>query len=258
MNIPLPAGQKVYFLSDFHLGAPDHPRSLERERRIVHWLDSEQNTMEALFLVGDLFDFWFEYGSVVPKGYVRLLGKLAELSDKGVQLFIYTGNHDFWMKDYFQKELGATVLTEPTAFQIGNHRFLVGHGDGLGPGDTSYKILKKLLFANPLCQWLFRYVLPPDIGQFLGNLWAKNSYQKNRKEDLTVQEIDPKEEFIYQYIEEQIKAGSTFDYYIFGHRHIAMQIPMSDASMYINLGDWIRFDSYAVYDGQKALLQVKS
>jgi UDP-2,3-diacylglucosamine hydrolase len=257
-SIELKPGKKIYFASDFHLGAPDHERSLVRERIIVKWLDSIKSDAQVLFLMGDLFDFWFEYKSVVPKGFTRLLGKLAELSDEGVQLYIFPGNHDFWMMDYFTQELNAKIIHEPQEFLFNNQSFYIGHGDGLGPGDTSYKLLKKLLFANPVCQWLFRYVLPPDVGQYLGNLWARNSYKKNRKEDLTFEEIDIKEEFIYQYVMEMESSDQKHDYYVFGHRHIAINVKVNDTARYINLGDWIRFNSYAVFDGKKLELVVQN
>jgi UDP-2,3-diacylglucosamine hydrolase len=256
-SIELRPDKKIYFASDFHLGAPDHQRSLERERNLVNWLDQIKSDAQVLFLMGDLFDFWFEYKSVVPKGYVRLLGKLAELSDHGVKLYIFPGNHDFWMLDYFEQELGAKIIHQPTDFSINERSFYIGHGDGLGPGDTSYKLLKKLLFANPVCQWLFRYILPPDVGQFLGNLWARNSYQKNRKEDLTVEEIDINEEFIYQHIIAMEGSGQKHEYYVFGHRHIAIDMMINKTARYINLGDWIRFNSYAFFDGKNLQLIIQ-
>lgn len=256
--IDLKPGKKVYFASDFHLGAPTHAASLERERRIVKWLDEVRSDAQTVFLMGDLFDFWFEYKSTVPKGYVRLLGKLAELSDAGIQLFIFPGNHDFWMMDYFKTELGARIFHEPENFTIAGKRFLLGHGDGLGPGDKAYKLLRAFLFANPVCQWLFRYVLPPDAGQYLGKLWASNSYKKNRKEDVVAEEIDLKEEFIYQYIQERENGGDRHDFYLFGHRHIAINARVNETAQYINLGDWIRYDSYAVFDGESLKLEIRN
>src|ERR1700744_5154820 len=150
----IPPGKKIYFLSDFHLGAPDHAASLARERRIVAFLERIRTDAAVIFIVGDLFDFWYEYRTVVPRGYTRILGKLAELTDSGIPVHFFVGNHDMWMRDYFQKELNIPVYFEHQTFEFNQKKFLIGHGDGLGPGDHKYKFLKKI-FRNPLCQWLF-------------------------------------------------------------------------------------------------------
>ena len=152
--------KKIYFLSDFHLGAPDYAASLKREKIIVQFLDEIKHNAAEIFLVGDMFDFWYEYRQVVPKGYVRLLGKLAELSDAGVQMHFFVGNHDMWMRDYFQRELNIPVYYAPKEFERNGKKFIIGHGDGLGPGDHGYKRLKKI-FRNPACQWLFGILLRP-------------------------------------------------------------------------------------------------
>ena len=140
--IQLPSGKKIYFASDFHLGVPDHEASLAREKRIIRWLDHVKGDAHSIYLLGDIFDFWFEYKQAIPKGFVRLLGKLAELRDTGMPIYFFTGNHDMWMFDYFPKELGIPIYREPIELVIENHKLMIGHGDGLGPGDTSYKILK--------------------------------------------------------------------------------------------------------------------
>lgn len=135
----LPPGKKVYFLSDFHLGAPDQVQSLAREKKIVAFLEEVRHDAATIFIVGDMFDFWYEYRKVVPKGYVRLLGKLAEITDSGIPIHFFVGNHDMWMTDYFQKELNIPVYFKPVPFEFSGKKFLVGHGDGLGPGDHGYK-----------------------------------------------------------------------------------------------------------------------
>src|SRR5438105_3898510 len=140
----IPAGKKVYFLSDFHLGAPNAEASLERERLVIKFLNEIQHETAALFIVGDMFDFWYEYRKVVPRGYVRLLGKLAEFTDAGIPVHFFVGNHDMWMRNYFQKELNIPVYFEPKEFEFNNKLFFIGHGDGLGPGDHGYKRLKKI------------------------------------------------------------------------------------------------------------------
>src|SRR6058998_583403 len=169
----LEAGKKVYFLSDFHLGAPNYASSLEREKRIVRFLDKVSGDASAIFIVGDIFDFWYEYRSVVPKGYIRLLGKLATLSDNGVKIYFFVGNHDMWMNGYFEKEMHIPVYYEEKEFEFNGKKFLVGHGDGLGPGDHGYKFIKKI-FRNPVCQWLFG-IVHPTIGIGLANFLSRRS-----------------------------------------------------------------------------------
>ena len=158
----IPAGKKIYFLSDFHLGAPNHTASLAREKKVVSFLHKISVDAAEIFIVGDLFDFWFEYRSVVPKGYVRILGKIAELTDNGIPVHFFTGNHDMWMKDYFQKELNISVYRDNQEFTFGDKTFLIGHGDGKGPGDKGYKRMKKV-FTNPVAKWFFQW-LHPDVG----------------------------------------------------------------------------------------------
>jgi UDP-2,3-diacylglucosamine hydrolase len=250
----LQTSKKVYFASDFHLGAPNQAESLIREKKIISWLDFIKKDAQVIFLVGDLFDFWFEYKQVVPKGYVRFLGKLAELSDSGISIKIFAGNHDLWMADYFQNEIGAEVYHSPQVFSYNDFKFYVGHGDGLGPGDFTYKWLKNFLFTNPICTFLFGRIMHPNLGIKLGNLWSLSSWKKNRAEDKTSEEIVLDKEYLYQYIKEMENAGSRHDFYVFGHRHIAMETTVNETAKYINLGDWIRYDSYAVFDGTELKL----
>ena len=169
----IPPGKKVYFLSDFHLGAPDATTSLEREKRITRFLTAAAADAAHIFIVGDIFDFWYEYKTVIPKGYTRLLGKLAELTDSGIPVSFFVGNHDMWMKSYFQEEMNIPVYYEPRDYSFNGKRFYVGHGDGLGPGDHSYKFIKKV-FRNPFCQWLFGF-LHPRIGIGLANYFSRKS-----------------------------------------------------------------------------------
>jgi UDP-2,3-diacylglucosamine hydrolase len=240
--------KKIYFLSDFHLGAPDHASSLEREKIIVKFLDEIKTDASEIFLVGDMFDFWYEYRRVVPKGYVRLLGKLAELSDAGIQLHFFVGNHDMWMKGYFQKELNMPVYFEPKEFERNGKKFLIGHGDGLGPGDHGYKKLKKI-FRNPVCQWLFG-ILPPVIGVGIADYMSKRSRLQTTEEKFLGEE----NEWLIIYCKE-ILQKQTYNYFIFGHRHLAIDYRLNETSRYINLGDWIRYFTYAVFDGKKLELR---
>ncbi|MFZ9661167.1 MAG: UDP-2,3-diacylglucosamine diphosphatase [Chitinophagaceae bacterium] len=240
----IPKEKKVYFLSDFHLGVPDHARSLVREKRIVQFLSDISEDAACIFIVGDLFDFWFEYKYVVPKGYVRILGKLAELSDKGIPIHFFVGNHDMWMKGYFEKELNIPVYHEPRVFEFNNKIFFVGHGDGLGPGDRGYKFLKKI-FRNPLAQFLFG-ILPPSIGMAIANKSSKTSRAMTGSTDDHF--MGEEKEWLVAYCHEKLKKGH-YDYFIFGHRHLPIDHVLNNNSRYLNLGDWMKYYSYVVFNG---------
>jgi len=236
--------QKIYFLSDFHLGAPDHEQSLVREKKVVAFLDSIKDNAAMIFIVGDIFDFWYEYKQVVPKGYVRLLGKLAELTDRGIAIHCFVGNHDMWMRGYFEKELNIPVYHHPKVFEWNGKRFYIGHGDGLGPGDHGYKFLKKI-FRNPLCQWLFG-VLHPTWGIGLANYLSRKSREKTGTSDQHF--LGEENEWLIIYCKEMLEK-EHFDFLVFGHRHYPIDFKLNEKSRYINLGDWIRNFTYASFDG---------
>lgn len=252
MTITDLGNKKIYFASDFHLGVPDYERSLAREKRIVAWLDSIKADAHTIFLLGDIFDFWFEYRHTIPKGYIRLLGKLAELRDAGIPIIFFTGNHDLWMRDYFPAELGIPVYHKPHLVQVGDQKLLVGHGDGLGPGDKTYKLLKKFVFLNPITQWMFQW-LHPNIGMYLANAWSKHSRITNIKKD-EQKFYGESGEFLWVFCKE-IEKTSHHDYYIFGHRHLPLDLDVAPASRYINLGEWVNYNTYGVYDGMKVELK---
>ena len=237
-------GKKIYFASDFHLGVPTYEKSLEREHRIVRWLDSIRNDAEELYLLGDVFDFWFEYRTVVPRGFVRLLGKLAELSDSGIKIHYFTGNHDMWTFDYLEKELNVTIYRAPIERVYNSKTFYIGHGDGLGPGDHGYKFIKKI-FASKICQWLFAR-LHPNFGIGIANYFSKKSRIATGTTDEKF--LGEEKEWLVIYSKE-ILAKKHFDYLIFGHRHLPLDIKIND-SRYINLGDWIQYFTYGVFDGE--------
>lgn len=244
-------GKKIYFASDFHLGVPGKLSSSERERQILRWLDGIAPSAVELFLVGDLFDFWFEYRQAVPRGHVRFLGKLAELRDGGLPITVFTGNHDMWLFDYFEQELGVALQRQPIRRDWNGQRFLIGHGDGLGPGDYGYKALKRVL-ANPFCQWLFAR-LHPNFGIGLANYFSGKSRQANPPEDHF---LGPDQEWLLQYAENQLEK-EAIDFFIFGHRHLPIDYPLRAraGSRYINLGEWLHYNSYAVFDGRELALQ---
>jgi len=245
----IPSGKKIYFLSDFHLGAPDHSISLVREKRIVKFFDEIKNSAAEVFVVGDLFDFWYEYRKVVPKGYTRILGKLAELTDSGIPVHFFVGNHDMWMKGYFEEELNIPVYYEPKIFEWNNKKFYIGHGDGLGPGDHGYKFIKKI-FRNKFCQWLFG-ILPPAVGVGLADYLSRKSRAVTGLID--EQFLGEEKEWLIIYSKE-ILQKQHFDYFIFGHRHLPIDFSLSNNSRYINLGDWIRYYTYAMFDGENLIL----
>ena len=241
-------GKKVYFISDLHLGAPDSSSSQEREKKLIQFLSSVEIDMQTLFLVGDVFDFWFEYKTAVPKGFVRFLAKLAQLCERGIDIHVLVGNHDLWMRDYLEHEVGVKVYHDKVVWNTSGTSFLLAHGDGLGAGDTKYKILKKI-FTNKLCQWLFRW-LHPDIGIKIAQLWSRHTYTDPAIEIFHGEE----KEWLIQYCKRKL-TEQHFDYFVMGHRHLPMEIPLSEKSTYINLGDWIINCNYAVYDGEQLKLK---
>lgn len=245
----IPDGKKIYFLSDFHLGAPDHETSLAREKRIVKFLQDILPETAVLFIVGDMFDFWYEYRSVVPKGYTRILGALAAFTDQGIPVHFFVGNHDMWMNDYFKKELNIDVYFEPAEFEFNGKKMLVGHGDGLGPGDYGYKRLKKI-FRNPLCQWLFG-MLPPAIGVGTANYFSKRSRAVTGENDGKY--LGEEGEWLIQYCKRKLMEQS-YDYLIFGHRHLPIDFTFDNGARYVNLGDWIRYYTYAVFEDTQVKL----
>jgi UDP-2,3-diacylglucosamine hydrolase len=236
---------KLYFASDFHLGAVSYASSREREDRIVRWLDTIKDDAAELFLMGDTFDFWFEYNTVIPKGYIRFLGKLAQLADAGTKLYFFKGNHDMWMFDYFKNELNATIITNELEIERGGKKFFLHHGDGLGPGDTTYKLLKKI-FRSSVCQWLFARI-HPNLGVGIANRWSRHSrIEGGRTEHLRTHQ----HEWLITYSKELLKT-TQYNYLIFGHRHLPLDVKLSDNSRYINLGEWVNYNTYAVFDGEK-------
>ncbi len=241
---------KIYFVSDCHLGFPDYENSLRREKLFVKWLDKIKYDAKEIYLLGDIFDYWFEYKTVVPKGYVRLLGKLAEITDSGIIVHYFTGNHDMWMFDYFPKELNIKIYKEPVIRIINDKKFFIAHGDGLGQGDKGYKFIKKV-FSNKLCQWLFAR-LHPNFGLNLAMFFSEKSRTKKGRKDKIFLGED-KEKLILFSKNKLLK--EHFDYFIFGHRHFPVSLQIGDNSCYINLGDWINNYSYAVFDGNNLELK---
>ncbi len=241
--------KKIYFASDFHLGSPDKKENLGREIKIINWLEHASKDASAIFLVGDVFDFWFEYKTVIPKYFVRFQAKLASIVDQGINVFLFVGNHDMWMFDYFQNELGIVVLHHPISIDINGKKFFIGHGDGLGSGDIIYKVIKKI-FKNTIFQWMFRWV-HPDLGVRLAQAWSKTSRAAKSKHD---EQFEGENEKLWQYCKSE-NHKNHHDYYVFGHRHLPLELPVSEKSTYFNLGEWISQYHYLEFDGENATLK---
>ena len=242
--------KKIYFASDFHLGVPNFESSLKREKIICRWLDTIKSDAAAIYLVGDIFDFWYEYKYTIPKGTVRLIGKIAELTDAGIPVHFFVGNHDLWMKDYFEQELNVSIHHQPVTHTFNNKVFYIGHGDGLGPGDKLYKLLRKI-FASKVCQWLFSR-LHPNFAFYI----AKRSSKRSRviTGDQDEKFLGAENEWLYLYSKDYLKEHKV-DYFIFGHRHLPLDLDVEGKARYINLGEWIQYNTYAVFDGDKLELK---
>ena len=241
---------KLYFASDFHLGVPTHTKSLEREKQIIAWFDTIKEDAKSIYLLGDIFDFWFEYKTVVPKGYVRLLAKLANLVDDGIEINIIKGNHDMWMYDYLPKEIGVNILEDKTILSENGKQIFLAHGDGLGPGDLGYKLIKKV-FASKICQWLFAR-LHPNFGIGIAQFWSRKSRIANQEKPDPF--LGEEKEWLVSYCKRK-QNEMDIDYFVFGHRHLPLEIDIDKKTKYINLGDWIHHNSYAVFDEEELTLQ---
>lgn len=235
--------KKIYFASDFHLGIPDVASSAEREKRIIRWLDSIKPDCAELFIVGDVFDFWFEYKLVIPKGFVRLQAKFAEFTDAGIPVHFFHGNHDLWQFGYFEKELGVQVHANPIIREINGKRFYIGHGDGLGPDQLRFKTIL-WIYRNRLFQRLFAF-FHPYIGISIANWFSHQSKLKTFDGNFTFYE---EKEFLIRFCRSLLQR-EHFDYMVFGHRHLPMVYQLNEQSQYINLGDWIGFNSFAEFNG---------
>lgn len=244
-------GKKVYFVSDAHLGASALQNNREREKRLTAWLDRIKPDCGVLFLLGDIFDFWFEYKRAVPKGFVRFLGKLCEFTDEGIDVRFFTGNHDIWAFDYLNRECGVTLYTQDRVFEIDGKKFYIGHGDGLDPRDKGYLFIRSI-FHNRFLQRCFRWI-HPDCGIALARKWSSHSRLKGNgkieADGYRGREAEDIEIFARKKLEEE-----HFDYFIFGHRHLPLDIRLGESSRYVNTGDWVTWFSYAVFDGTELTL----
>ena len=239
----------IYFASDFHLGSPNVEESRKREKKIISWFDEIKKDAKSIYLLGDIFDYWFEYKKVVPKGFVRILGKIAELTDTGIGIHLLVGNHDLWMKHYLEEECGIKVYHEPISIKENNKIIFIGHGDGLGPGENSFKLIKKL-FTNKVCQWMFARIHPNTAVRF-AHWWSRKSRENSSDPGYLGSENENLEIFCNHHY----KNNSDIDFYIFGHRHLPLDINISDNCRYINTGDWINNFTYAVLEKEQVKLK---
>lgn len=242
---PITINGNVFFASDFHLGAPNREESNLRERKIIDWLDQIKDRCTHLFLLGDIFDFWFEYKDVVPRGYFLLLSKLHELHEKGIIIYYFTGNHDMWVEDYFVKELGTIIFKQQQAFVINGKKCLVGHGDGLGPKDHGYKFIKAVFAFRPNRK-LYSCLHPRHsfaIARFFSHTSRSMASSKERHY------MGDDKEYLVQYCQEVIK-NEEIDYFIYGHRHLIIEKGIGDHATYFNIGDWITHFSYLEFPAE--------
>lgn len=237
--------KKIYFASDAHLGLSIYEDRKVAERRLTRWMDSIKPSCKALYFVGDMFDYWFEYKYVVPKGFVRFIGKIAEFIDEGIPVYLYTGNHDIWMFGYFQDELGATIREQDTIEEFDGKRFYIGHGDGLGDPSLSFRFLRAF-FRNKACQAMYKWI-HPDVTMPFGLSWSKFNRKKKQGNEAE-QYIGEEREFLVQFAKRHRKENKI-DFYIFGHRHILLDLPIEEESRVIILGDWITNFTYAEWNG---------
>ena len=236
--------KKTYFVSDVHLGTPNFEESLEREKLLVEWLKAIREDAERIYLLGDIFDFWFEYKRVVPRGFTRFLGCISEIVDSGIPVYFFTGNHDIWVFDYLEKETGVKVIKEEQRVEINGKQFLIAHGDGLGPYDKKFNFLKKI-FTNRFLQWCFKFV-HPNFAIGFALRWSKHSRAKHELD----KPINYEDEWLVKY-SRSVEKEQHHDFYIYGHRHIPKIYDLGNNACYVNTGDWLINFTYAVFDGEK-------
>ncbi|WP_294176296.1 UDP-2,3-diacylglucosamine diphosphatase [uncultured Coprobacter sp.] len=242
--------KKIYFLSDLHLGARTLKNPLENERRVVRWFDSVKEDASAIYLMGDILDYWYEYKTVVPRGFTRFFGKVAELTDKGIDVHWFIGNHDIWIFDYLPGELGVKVHYAPEIVDLNGKTFYLAHGDGLGDTPLTFRFIRSV-FHNRLCQMLYSAIHPRWTVAF-AHKWSSHSRQNGNCKDYCGED----NEYLVRYAKEYLEKSSVhIDFFVFGHRHIMLDLMIRRDSRVIILGDWINYFSYAVLEGDQMRLE---
>lgn len=246
---------KIYFASDAHLGAAIVTDKREHERKLVTWLDAIKDDADAIYFLGDMFDYWYEYKTVVPKGYVRFLAKLCELTERGIDVHMFTGNHDVWMFDYLPDECGVTIHRKYYEFTADGKHFLVGHGDNIGNYDKIY-MLMKMVFESPVAQWFYSK-LHPDFSGWIAHSRCEGSRRQNEKRKEFTTFRGEEREFQIRFAKEYLSKGNAVDYFVFGHRHIMHDFAIGNdkGSRVLMIGDWLKNFSYAVFDGNDITIE---
>ncbi len=248
-SLQIPENKKIYFLSDAHLGLPPVEKSLEREKLLVKWLDEIRKDAHSIYLLGDIFDYWFEYREVVPRGFTRFLGKIAEITDSGIPVYYFTGNHDVWVFDYLPNEVGVEVFRKPLNIEINGKKFFIAHGDGLGSYEKMYNIIKAI-FTSKVLQWMFARIHPNASSAF-AHRWSRHS---RLSKDAFLPFMGEDKEFQIMFSKDVLKE-EHFDFFVYGHRHLPIDLKISDNSRYVCLGDWFHNFTYAVFDGKNMSLK---
>ncbi len=244
--------KNVYFLSDAHLGSRAIKHGRTQERRLVNFLDKIKDKAVAIYFLGDMFDFWYEFKLVVPKGYTRFLGKLSELTDRGIEIHFFVGNHDLWCGDYLEKECGVILHREPLTCEIYGKVFFLAHGDGLGDPDRKFRVLRSI-FHSKVLQRLFS-ALHPRWSVDLGLAWAKHSRLK-RVDGKEPSYMGEDKECLVKYAKSYLKEHADINFFVYGHRHIELDLMLSSTARVLILGDWINNFTYAVFDGESIYLE---
>ena len=241
--------EKIFFASDFHLGLPTGSDPLDREKRVVRWLNSSAKEAREIFLLGDIFDFWWEYKHVVPRGFTRFLGTVSSITDSGIPVHFFTGNHDMWMGDYLSRECGVTIHTDPYQVNFDGRVFYLAHGEGLGTNDNGYRVLL-FLFRSRILRKVYS-AIHPTIGMGIGHRWSLSSrLGKGISKDFMGEE----KEDLFRH-SRKILENESIDFFIYGHRHLPMTVKINDSAIITILGDWIQIGSYAVWDGNELTLK---
>lgn len=238
------ARKNIYFASDIHLGYGSFEDSLKREKIVVKWLNEIEQTAKAIYFLGDVFDFWHEWRRSAPQGFTRFLGKLAEISDNGIEIHLFTGNHDIWIYDYLPREIGLKLYRKELKIELSGKKFYMAHGDGLGPGDRAYDLLKSV-FTNKFLQWCFKHLLHPDFSLWIGQSWSNK--HKREQRDPVFHGLD--KEWLILHSKKELEK-EHFDFFVYGHRHIPGIHQIGKKSKYINLGDWLVNFTYGVFNGE--------
>lgn len=245
-------GKKIYFISDAHLGARFHTDHRAIEKKLVRWLDSVKETASAIFMLGDMFDYWYEYKYVVPKGFIRFLGKLAELSDSGVEIHIFIGNHDVWLFNYLPEEVGAIIHRDVLTVELLGQRFFLGHGDEIDYRSRSFRLLRKL-FRNRFCQWLYAGIHPRWSFRFALS-WSLNSRKSELKKNQELTYAGEAAEYMVEFAKDYLRTHPDINFFIFGHRHIMLDLMLTKTSRLLIAGDWMKLFSYIEWDGKELSL----